>query len=197
MTGSMLALPRVLGEVAAVLLERLVLLLGVVARDAVAAAHALQRVEHRVVGDADAAEEVADAAGDLGHREQDVLGREVLVVEGRALARRRPRARGTRSAARLRLADGRAADPRPLRQRLVEPGAQRCRASTPMRSSTPLTTPSGWSTQRPQQVLGRDLGVALLARRGLGGAEGLGGLAGEPVGVERHLLLLRVGSSQS
>ena len=43
-----LAPARVLGEVAAVPLERLVLLLGVVARDAVRAAHLLQRVEHRV-----------------------------------------------------------------------------------------------------------------------------------------------------
>ena len=48
-----LALARVLGEVATVPLERLVLLLGVLARDAVAAADRLQRVEHRVVGDAE------------------------------------------------------------------------------------------------------------------------------------------------
>ena len=63
MTGSILPCARGLGEVAAVLLERLVLLLGVVARDAVRAAHLLERVEHRVVRDADAAQQVADAAG--------------------------------------------------------------------------------------------------------------------------------------
>ena len=39
---------RGLGEVAAVLLERLVLLFGVVARDAVRAAHLTERVEHRL-----------------------------------------------------------------------------------------------------------------------------------------------------
>ena len=81
-----LALARVLGEVAAEALERLVLLLGVLARDAVAAAHFLQRAEHRVVGDAEPAEQVADAAGDLGHREEQVLGGEVVVAEVGALA---------------------------------------------------------------------------------------------------------------
>ena len=44
-----LAAARVLGEVAAEPLEGLVLLLGVLARDAVRAAHLLQRVEHGVV----------------------------------------------------------------------------------------------------------------------------------------------------
>ena len=43
-----LAGARRVGEIAAVLLERLVLLLGVVARDAVRAAHLAQRVEHGV-----------------------------------------------------------------------------------------------------------------------------------------------------
>ena len=47
-----LAAARVLGEVAAEPLERLVLLLGVLARDPVRAAHLLQRVEHRLGGDA-------------------------------------------------------------------------------------------------------------------------------------------------
>ena len=49
-----LALAGVLGEVAPVLLERLVLLLGVLAGDAVAAAHLLERAEHGVVADAEA-----------------------------------------------------------------------------------------------------------------------------------------------
>ena len=84
MTGS--SFPRrVLGEVAAEPLERLVLLLGVLARDAVRAAHLLQRVEHRLGGDAQAAEQVADPAGDLRHREQQVLGGEVVVAEVPAL----------------------------------------------------------------------------------------------------------------
>ena len=81
MTGSSLPLRAVLGEVAPEPLERLVLLLGVLARDAVTAADLLERVEHRVVRDAEAAEEVADAAGDLAHREEQVLGGEVVVAE--------------------------------------------------------------------------------------------------------------------
>ena len=79
-----LALARGLGEVAAVLLQRLVLLFGVVARDAMRTAHLLQRVEHGVVRDAERTQQVADAAGHVRHREQQVLGREVLVVELRA-----------------------------------------------------------------------------------------------------------------
>ena len=49
-------------------------------------AHLLQRTEQRVVGDAEPAQEVADTAGDLGHREEHVLGGEVVVAEIAALA---------------------------------------------------------------------------------------------------------------
>ena len=174
------ALPRVLGEVAPVLLERLVLLFGVVARDPVAAAHALQRLEHGVVGDARSAQQVADTAGDLGHREQEVLGREVFVVERDALV-----VGGFEEAERVgrerRLTDGRAAHARPLRERARRGAASSVAGATPMRSSTPLHDPFGRRDERAQQVLGRDLGVALLARGGLRRAEGLGGLAGETV----------------
>ncbi len=76
-----LALARLLGEVAAVPLERLVLLLGVLAGDAVRPARPAERLEHRLLGDAEAAQEVAHPADHLGHGEQDVLGREVVVAE--------------------------------------------------------------------------------------------------------------------
>ena len=66
-----LALAGRLGEVAAVLLERLELLLGVLARDAVAAAHLAQRGEQLLALDAEP----------VGQREQQVLGRQVLVVQ--------------------------------------------------------------------------------------------------------------------
>ena len=127
-----LALARGLGEVAAVLLERLVLLLGVVARDAVRAAHLAQRVEHRVALDAGAAHEVADTAGHFGHREEDVLGGEVVVVEGGALGVGRFE-QAVRLGREAGLADGRAAHLRPLRERLVDAGPhllrQRCRCA--------------------------------------------------------------------
>ena len=48
------------------------------------------------MGDAEAAQEVADAAGDLGHREQDVLGGEVVVAEVGALGVGGLEHRGTR-----------------------------------------------------------------------------------------------------
>ena len=47
----------------------------------------------------------------------------------------------------------------------------------------------GLVEQRAQQVLGRDLGVARVARQRLRGAERLLGLAGELVRVECHVLL--------
>ncbi len=76
-----LALAGVLGEVAPVLLERLVLLLGVLAGDAVAAPHLLERAEHGLVAHAEAAQEVAHAAHDLAHGEQHVLGGQVVVAQ--------------------------------------------------------------------------------------------------------------------
>ena len=81
-----LALAGVLGEVAAVLLERLVLLLGVLAGDAVAAAHLLRARRARASWvTPSAAQEIADAAGHLAHREEQVLGGEVVVAEVGAL----------------------------------------------------------------------------------------------------------------
>ena len=75
MTGSSLPCRRDLGEVAAELLERLVLVLGVLVGDAVRAADGVERLE----------ELVARRAGvDLrvvGQREQQVLGGDVLVAE--------------------------------------------------------------------------------------------------------------------
>ncbi len=66
-----LALAGDLGEVAAVALERLELVLGVLRGDPVAAPHGLHGGEHVVAGDAEP----------VGQREQQVLGRQVLVGE--------------------------------------------------------------------------------------------------------------------
>ena len=65
------ALAGRLGEVAAVLLERLVLLLGVLRGDAVAAPHLLHRGEQLLAADAEV----------VGQGEEQVLGGEVLVVQ--------------------------------------------------------------------------------------------------------------------
>ena len=63
--------PGGLGQVTAVALQRLVLLLGVLAGDPVAAPHLLQGAEELLPADADA----------VGEGQQEVLGREVLVVQ--------------------------------------------------------------------------------------------------------------------
>ena len=173
-----------LGEVAAVLLERLVLLLGVVARDAVRAAHLAQGVEHRVARDAERADEVADAAGHVGHREQQVLGRQVLVVELLPLlvGRFEHAERGGREP---RVANGRPRDLRKLRELLVDPTTDRADVDT-----DPLEH-AGHDAfrlveQGAQHVLGRDLGVAGVAAQRLRGADRFLRLARELVRVECH-----------
>ena len=79
--GIELAGARLLDEVAAVLLERLVGALGVLVGDALAAADALERLEDRVVPDRMGLEQGLRLATGLGHAEQQVLGRDVLVTE--------------------------------------------------------------------------------------------------------------------
>ena len=140
-----------------------------------------------------AAEQVADAAGDLAHREQQVLGREVVVAERRRARRRRPRARGTRrptswaSLGRLRRR------PSAARPSASSTRSRSASAATPMRSSTGSTTLSGWPTRAAQQVLGRDLRVVLLARQRPGRRRGPRRSCGCSLfGVERHALYLGV-----
>jgi hypothetical protein len=70
-----LALAGVLGEVPAVLLEGLVLVLRVLAGDAVAPPDLLQRSQQVLLGDPDP----------VGQGEEEVLGRQVLVVQPAAL----------------------------------------------------------------------------------------------------------------
>ena len=82
-----LAVLGVLREVAAELLQRLVLLLGALVGDAVRAADLLDRLVSGLVGGAVAVEGVAASPRlGAGQREQDVLGGDVLVVELAGLA---------------------------------------------------------------------------------------------------------------
>ena len=184
-----LALARGLGEVAAVLLERLILLFGVVARDSVRAAHLAQRVEHRVVRDAEAAQHVAHAPGHLGHREQHVLGRQVLVVERPRARCRRSRGLGRCSPHKLRVAHGRAAHARQLAELLVDGAAATAFTSTPMRSITPDTMPSGWSSNARSKCSGAISVLPASRAQRLRGGERLLGLAGEAVRIECHVRL--------
>ena len=179
-----LPLAGVLGEVATELLECLVLLLRVLAGDTVTPAHLLERAEQRVVRDAERAEEIADAAGDFAHREQDVLGGEVVVAEvGPLRIGRLEHLEGV--GRQLRLLGGLAVDLGELRQLLVDPVAHDpCGHAETLEYGKHHTL--GLRHQCRKHVRGRDLGVVLLARQGLGGAERLTGLARELVGVERH-----------
>ena len=148
-----LALAGVFGEVATELLECLVLLFGVLAGDPVAAAHLLERAEHGVVGDAERAQQIAHAAGDLAHREQQVLGGEVVVAEVGALAVGGFEG-GVRRGRQLRLLRGLAVDLRQRSQRLVDPVAHRLGGDAqPLQHRQHHTL--GLRHQRGQQVLGR------------------------------------------
>ena len=105
-----------------------------------------------------AAQEVADAAGHLGHREQHVLGREVVVVELPRARCRRPRAGGTpRARAARRCAvcavDLRAGRPRASSTAVAHRLRGRRRSARARRQHDAL----GLAEQRREQVLGRDL----------------------------------------
>ena len=80
-----LAGPGLRGQVAAVLLERGVGALGVLRRDALAAADALERLEDGLLAGAVALEDGLGLAAGLGDAEEQVLGRDVLVAEAPGL----------------------------------------------------------------------------------------------------------------
>ena len=75
-----LAPPGQLDQVAAVLLERLVLVLGVLIGHLLAAADLLERLEHRLLGHPQRREQVLGLALDLGQAEQQMLDRDELVL---------------------------------------------------------------------------------------------------------------------
>ena len=176
MTGSSLPGARLGGQVAAVLLERGVGALRVLRGDPLAAADALERLEQRLATGRVALEQGLALATDLGDREQQVLGRDVLVAE----------------AARLGLGQlDDAPGARIHRQRAaLDPGA-------PGEDGRQLATEPGQVDAEPAQRLGRDavvgldergqdvLGVEDRAVEALGGGlgleDGLLGLLGEAV----------------
>ena len=77
--------PGLRGQVAAVLLECRVGALGVLGRDALAAADALQRLEDGLAAGTVSLEEGLTLAAGLGHAEQQVFRRDVLVAEAAGL----------------------------------------------------------------------------------------------------------------
>ncbi len=75
-----LAFARFFGEVAAIFAQRLVLPFRVVAGDALIAAHRGQRLDRAVIVDAVARQELLDLVVAGKHRQQQMLGRGVLVL---------------------------------------------------------------------------------------------------------------------
>ena len=149
-----------------------------------AAAHGLERGEHGVVGDAEAPQEITDAARHLGHREEDVLGGEIVVVETAALL-----VGGLEDPVRvlrqLGLLGGLPVHLGKALQGLLDPVPHRLgRDSDPLEHRQDHAL--GLTDQRREEVLGGHLAVVLLPRQGLGRLEGFSRLAGESVGIEWH-----------
>ena len=84
--GVELAAARGLGEVAAVLLERLEGVLRVLVGDPLAPSHLRERAQDRIAGEARFQQDLSGAViAARDHREQQVLGRDVLVGQGLGL----------------------------------------------------------------------------------------------------------------
>ncbi len=149
-----------------------------------AAAHLLQGGQHRVARDAQTAEEVTDSAGDVGHREQEVLGGQVVVAELGALGIRSLEHRVT-VGGQLGLLRGLPVDLGEPRQQLVDPVAHDlARHADALEHGQHHAL--GLRHEGGEQVLGRDLGVVALPRERLGGTQRFARLVRQLVGVERH-----------
>ena len=80
--GIQLSLPRGVGKVARVLLQRLILVFRILIRYAVRAAHGFQCLEQIIAGDADGIEQgLRLRAFDIGECEKEMLGGDVLVAQ--------------------------------------------------------------------------------------------------------------------
>ena len=181
-----------LREVAAELLERLVLVLGVLVGHAVRAADGLDRLDDVLLARAVAAQRLAGGGLVVGEREQQVLGRDVLVLElAPARARRRAGRRRARGASgRL---GGRALDGRELVERGVDVVADGLRAGAELvedRDDDAVLL----LEQDGEQVLGRGLGVVARGGERAGGLERGAGLGREAIDV--HRLKISVGGTE-
>ena len=171
-----LAGARLGGEVAAVLLERLVGALGVGRRHALPAADRLERGEDLLLAGAVALEQLLALAPDLGDAEEQVLGRGVLVAQPARLflgALDHPlRARVERQRAAL--------DPGALGEDRGELAAERRQVHAQAAERLGGHAVIGLD-ERGQDVLGVEHGALEPLRELLGGDDGLLGLLGEAV----------------
>jgi len=171
-----------LGEIAGVFVERLVRRLGIGAGDPLVAAEVAQRAFDDVARQAQLLEQrTRRGAIELQHREQHVLGRDVLVFEPIGLGRRRVEQV-------LELApDVRVSAPHfrhPL-ERGGEPPPQYARVDTRALDERG-DEPALLREQRLQEVQRRDLLVVVLARSRFGGGQRVTRLRGQSIEPHRH-----------
>jgi hypothetical protein len=190
-----LAAARDLGEIAPIFRERLVLRLGILIRHARAAAHRLERLQQRVLGDAFLAQRTAGGIAFVrGDAEQEVLGRDVLVLqllrflEG-SVERTAQRVADARLRRRTRYT-------RQRRQQLVELCAERLDRDAELQEHR-----HGGAfrlrDQRTQEVRRLDHAVATARREGLGLGQGLLALDGELVELHPGFLSTAVGRTRA
>ncbi len=157
-----LALARELGEIAAVALQRLVAVLGVPVVDALVPPDLLEHAQQRIAADAGAPQHLGRRRLRVDEREQQVLGRDVLVLERLGLAQRL-----LEDAVELRRdARGRALGLRQRRERAIDVGLNGpdVRAELAERRGD---DPTLLGEKGLQQLLGRDLGMVGLLGLGL------------------------------
>ena len=182
-----LAAAGAVGEVDAVLLERLVGRLGVLRGDAAhAAAHLGERVDERLGQRLLLLEQLGDVAAGVGEPDEQVLGRDVVVADLLGLGlrdahdgheRARQAGRGDAGAARLgQRGEQRLGARADVRGVGADGGQQRAGDAVAL------------VEQREQQVHGGDLGVALGGGAADGRRDGLLALGGQAVGVHGRLL---------
>jgi hypothetical protein len=187
-----LALAGRVGEVPPVLLEGLVAVLGVRVVDGLVAADVLEHLEEGSRAAPCALERLGGRRPRVEQGEQQVLGRDVLVLERLRLAqacfRTRVELRGDVGGAAVRLRQGGEA---PLDVG-GEAAEVRAELAERRRDDAPLL-----AEERLQEVLGRHLRVVALLRQGLGGGQGLLGLHRELVethGLCRSFTSARIGN---
>ena len=169
-----------LDQVAAVLLQRLVLLLGVLVGHPLAAADVLEGRQHGGVVDALDAEDLLGLALDLGQGQEQVLGGDVVVLEPVGLLLRRGQD-VVGGPVHAQLGAGRAGEPVQLGQQdLLEPGQLHAELLQQR-----VDDAVGLRGQPGQQVQGQDLGVVVLLGELLSAGHRLLSLDGQL--VETHL----------
>ena len=173
-------------EVAAVLLEGGIGALGVLGRDALAATHALEGLEDRLLAGRVRVEQRLRVATGLGDAEEQMLGRDVVVAETAGLSLRpiddalRPGVEGK----------GAALDAGAARQRGGELAAERGQVDAEAAQRLRRDPVVGLD-ERAEHVLGVEDGALESLRGLLGGDDGLLGLLGETVELHRVRSLVR------